>query len=120
MRTKICTLFIIIFSICTTGLAQSITIKESDNGKTFSVKKGSTFNVLFKKECIGCATAWASNGLDSTWVKQVSSTYSNPSCKNCMGGNHDHTFKFKAMKAGTAALSFANGDKTFNVKVKVK
>src|SRR4051812_22817137 len=90
MKTKICALFIILFSFCITGFSQSITIKESDNGKTFTVKKGSTFNVLFKKECIGCATSWSPNSLDSTWVKQVSSTYSNHSCKNCVGGNHDH------------------------------
>ena len=123
MKTTLCMLFILFCCFCTLdGFAQKagLTIKEASNGKTFNIKKGQTFDVLFKKECIGCQFVWIVV-LATSEIKLVSSTYSHKSCQNCTGGNQDHTFHFKAMKTGTVPLSFAEGDKHFfAVTIKVK
>ncbi len=123
MKRKLCMLFILLACLCSiNGFAQkaALTIKESDNGKTFTVKKQQAFDVLFKKECVGCQYVWTTTIMDTTYIKSVSSTYSNKSCKNCTGGNQDHTFHLKAKKAGTTQLAFAMGDKNLAVTIKVK
>jgi predicted secreted protein len=99
---------------------KALTIKEADNAKTIAVKKGQTFNVLFEKECRGCRGIWTLTKSDIAIVKSVKDSFSNPSCTNCAGGNQDHTFVFKALKAGKTSLEFNYMEKSFGVKIIVK
>jgi predicted secreted protein len=124
MKTKL--LSIVIFLLVTSAsdtFAQkkgTITIKETDNGKTFTVKPKQSFNILFKKECVGCAQVWTIQEIDSSIVKLVSKSHKNKSCENCAGGTLDRIFHFKALKPGTTNLSFTYFDKILNVKIRVK
>jgi len=123
MRSKLFTLFFLLSCLLNLNAAAqkaSVTIKESGNGKTFTVKKGRTFDVLFNKECVGCRYTWTISGIDSAKIRSVSDTHSNKSCTKCVGGTQDHTFHFKALKAGASALSFSCGDKLFSATVIVK
>lgn len=130
MKLKLCALFILIACFLSMNssaqkkaaapVKASVTIKEPDNGKTIAVKKGRSFDVLFKKECVGCRYIWTITQIDSAAIKSISDSYSNKSCTNCTGGNQDHTFHFKALKAGSSSLAFTLGDKAFMVTVKVK
>ncbi len=99
---------------------KAITIKSADNGKTITVKKSQSFNVLFEKECVGCRFIWTLTNSDTKIVSKPTESYSNPSCKDCDGGNQDHTFTFKAIKAGKTKLNFDYGDQKFTVTIVVK
>jgi|GEM_PF-5851725 len=113
-------LFLCLFAV--NGFAQKgkLTIKEANNGKTFTITKGQVFDILFKQECVGCQYVWTIGSLDSGNIKTLPSTYSNKSCQNCTGGNQDHTFHFKALKRSTTKLFFTYGEKQFAVTIKVK
>ncbi|HMC99109.1 MAG TPA: protease inhibitor I42 family protein [Ferruginibacter sp.] len=123
MKTKIILLFI--FFSCFAGMSSfaqkgMTIIKASDNGKTVTVKKGAKFDALFEAECIGCAGIWKITAINKSNIKLVSSSYGPPSCTNCTGGNHDHVFHFKALKAGTSKLKLEYMDQSFNVTIVVK
>jgi predicted secreted protein len=95
-----------------------ITLTEKDNGQSVTVKLNQPFQVLFKKECIGCRGIWTLT--DNSAIKKVSEKWTNKSCTNCTGGNQDHTFVLKATKAGTTALEFTYMDEAYRVELNVK
>lgn len=97
-----------------------LVIKSSDAGKTFTVKRNKTFSVFFEKECIGCRGVWKLISNNKGIVKAVKDFNANPSCTNCTGGNQDHTFEFKATKAGKTQLAFEYMDEHFMVDIIVK
>lgn len=95
------------------------TITEKENGKTITIKRGSAFAVLFKKECIGCQHSWEISYRDSLNIKFTSSTYANGPGEGMVGGSQDHTFHFKALKRSRSKLEFVNDDKNFRVTIVV-
>jgi len=127
---KLKNIFIIIVLACCASCASKgqksktsievLTIKSTDNGKTIEVKNSQEFNVLFEKECVGCREIWHITKSDETIVKSVKDSFSNPSCTNCTGGNQDHTFQFKAVKAGNTILAFDYMEEHFQVSIFVK
>lgn len=96
------------------------TITEKENGKTVTIKKGSSFSVLFKKECIGCRYSWEITLNDSAVTKFVKSSYANGPGPGMAGGAQDHRFHFKALKRGRSEIKLVNDDKTFSVTIVVK
>jgi predicted secreted protein len=98
----------------------TLTIKSVDNGKTIAVKKAQTFNVLFEKACRACGSKWHITKSDTSIIKSVKNSYSNPSCTDCQGGYHDHTFEFKALKKGKTSLLFEYFKKQFSIDIIVK
>lgn len=97
-----------------------LTIKSADNGKTITVKKAKSFNVVFENECVGCRYIWTLTNFDENIVSKPTESHDNSSCKDCVGGNQDHTFTFKALKAGKTKLNFDYGDQHFSVTIVVK
>ena len=95
-------------------------IMAKDDGKTIKVKVKQQFDILFKNECIGCRDVWTNNLIDTTKVKFLSNSYGKKSCTKCVGGKHDNTFHFKAIKTGKSTLSFVYFDSTFSVKIWAK
>jgi predicted secreted protein len=113
------------FSACTgnktatTDKAAAIHLTKADNGKTVQCKVNNSFDITFN-ECRGCASVWEVVGLDKAKLEQSASTYSNPSCTNCTGGNQDVTFHFKAKAAGTSNLTFSYFDEKVTLTVEAK
>lgn len=95
-----------------------MTLTEKDNGQTVSVKLNQPFQVLFKKECIGCRGIWTLT--ESASINKVNEKWSNKSCTNCTGGNQDHAFVLKATKTGQTTLDFTYMDERYHVDLVVK
>lgn len=97
-------------------------IKPMDNGKTFTFKKSQKFKILFKKECSGCRDIWhLTEELAATDIVKITKDYNtNPSCKNCEGGEHDRVIEFKALAAGNKTLQFDYFEQHFKVDIVVQ
>lgn len=92
----------------------------SQNGKTISLKVNDKFDVVFLRECIGCAEVWRVTSIDKDKVTQMESTYKNGPAAGTTGGYQDHIFHFTAKDKGIATLSFSyfkeSSTITFDVK----
>ena len=77
------------------------------NGKTINLKVNDRFDVVFLRECIGCAEVWRVTNFDKDKISQQESTYRNGPAPGAMGGSQDHIFHFKAKDKGTTTLSFS-------------
>jgi hypothetical protein len=100
----------------TTG---AVKINAQDDGKTFHVKKGDTFEATFN-ECVGCAQIWTITTIDKDKIEVLPNTYSNRSCTNCTGGTQDNTFHLQAKTAGKSELTFTYFDKKVSVTVEAE
>jgi hypothetical protein len=113
-------IFILLFLLSGTAFAQkntpALTIGSKDNGKTFQVKKGNYFTAVFR-ECVGCASSYRVEKMDTLKIALIRTTYSNRSCTNCTGGNQDVTFLFKSKAKGKSALQFTYFKETVHVKI---
>jgi hypothetical protein len=92
----------------------------SQNGKTISLKLNDNFDVVFLRECIGCAEVWTITSIDKDKIIQNASTYKNEPAAGMMGGARDHIFHFTAKEKGVSVISFTFFDEkstiTFDVK----
>lgn len=105
-----------------TKASKILTITNADNGKTFTLKKLQSFKIVFAKECSGCSYIWhLTEELAATDIIKITKDYNtNPSCKNCEGGEHDRVIEFKAVAAGNKTLSFDYFKEHFNVDIIVQ
>ena len=78
-----------------------------ENGKTLTLKMNDRFDVIFLRECIGCAEVWRVTNIDKDKISQQESTYRNGPTTGTMGGYQDHIFHFTAKEKGTTTLSFS-------------
>ena len=78
-----------------------------ENGKTLNLKLNDRFDVIFLRECIGCAEVWRITNNDKDKISQQESTYRNGPTPGTMGGSQDHIFHFTAKEKGTTTLSFS-------------
>ena len=78
-----------------------------ENGKTLNLKINDRFDVIFLRECIGCAEVWKITNIDKDRITQQESTYRNGPATGTMGGYQDHIFHFTAKEKGTTTLSFS-------------
>ena len=76
------------------------------NGKTINLKVNDRFDVVFLRECIGCAEVWRIVNIDKDKISQQESTYKNAPAPGMMGGSKDHIFHFTAKEKGSSTLSF--------------
>ena len=76
------------------------------NGKTINLKVNDRFDVVFLRECIGCAEVWRIVNIDKDKISQQESTYKNRPAPGMMGGSKDHIFHFTAKEKGSSTLSF--------------
>ncbi len=76
------------------------------NGKTINLKVGDRFDVVFLRECIGCAEVWRITNIDKEKINQMESTYKNGPAPGMMGGSQDHIFHFTAKDKGVSNLTF--------------
>ena len=77
------------------------------NGKTINLKLNDRFDVVFLRECIGCAEVWRVTAIDKNKIEQMESTYKNGPAPGVMGGSQDHIFHFTAKDKGASNLSFS-------------
>ena len=91
-----------------------VNILLKDTGITFQMKVNEKFDASFN-ECIGCADVWKITKIDSTKIGYLSHTYSNKSCKDCIGGNQDKTFHFRVKTPGKSTISFTYFTKDISV-----
>ncbi len=78
-----------------------------ENGKTLTLKMNDKFDVIFLRECIGCADVWKITNIDKDKISQQENTYRNQPATGTMGGYQDHIFHFTAKDKGTSTLSFS-------------
>jgi predicted secreted protein len=76
------------------------------NGKTINLKVNEKFDVVFLRECIGCAEVWRITNIDKDKLTQMESTYRNGPASGVNGGSQDHIFHFTAKDKGTTTLTF--------------
>jgi hypothetical protein len=76
------------------------------NGKTINLKVNDKFDVVFLRECIGCAEVWRITNIDKDKINQMESTYKNGPGSGVNGGSQDHIFHFMAKDKGVCTLSF--------------
>lgn len=76
------------------------------NGKTINLKVGDRFDVVFLRECIGCAEVWRITNIDKEKIGQMESTYRNGPAPGMTGGSQDHIFHFSAKDKGLSTLTF--------------
>lgn len=82
-----------------------ITITPNDNGKTIKLSPGQSF-IASMRECRGCASVWEIKEIDKSKISLDKEDFLNPSCTNCVGGNHDHVYYFTAKEKGKSVLTF--------------
>jgi hypothetical protein len=76
------------------------------NGKTINLKVNDKFDVVFLRECIGCAEVWRITNIDKDKLTEMPSTYKNGPESGVNGGSQDHIFHFTAKDKGVTTLSF--------------
>lgn len=76
------------------------------NGKTINLKVNDKFDVVFLRECIGCAEVWRITNIDKDKLNQMESTYKNGPAPGMVGGSQDHIFHFTAKDKGVSTLTF--------------
>jgi len=76
------------------------------NGKTINLKVNDRFDVVFLRECIGCAEVWRITNIDKDKISQMESTYKNGPAAGVNGGSQDHIFRFAAKDKGVTTLTF--------------
>jgi inhibitor of cysteine peptidase len=94
----ICGLFLLFFSSCGN---QTITITQTDNGKTIQVHAGDTL-VIQLDENASTGYTWAVNKIDTTVLLLQSSTYT--ASGNLPGSGGTRVFTFLAKNPGTVHL----------------
>ena len=92
----------------------------SQNGKTISLKVNDKFDVVFLRECIGCAEMWAITNIDKDKIVQMGSSYKNGPAPGMMGGARDHIFHFTAKDKGVSTLSFTYFKESSIITIDVK
>ena len=90
------------------------------DGKTISLKVNDRFDVVFLRECIGCAEVWKITNIDKDKIMQMESTYKNGPAAGVMGGYQDHIFHFTAKDIGISTLSFSYFKETSTITLDVK
>ena len=90
------------------------------NGKTINLKLNDKFDVVFLRECIGCAEVWRVTNIDKDKINQMESTYKNGPAPGMMGGSQDHIFHFMAKDKGVSTLSFVYFKDTRTITFDVK
>jgi hypothetical protein len=81
------------------------TLTALENGKTIIMDVNNVYGFKFN-ECVGCASIWKIDKYDSNLMQYLRKEYSNRSCTDCVGGNQDVTFLFKAISTGNTELIF--------------
>ena len=81
------------------------TLTALENGKTIIMDVNNNYGFKFN-ECVGCPYIWEIKKYDSNLMQYLGKEYSNRSCTDCLGGNHDVTFIFKAISTGNSELIF--------------
>lgn len=90
------------------------------NGKTINLKTGDRFDVVFLRECIGCAEVWRITNIDKEKIVQMESTYKNGPASGVNGGSQDHIFHFMAKDKGISTLTFVYFKDTRTITFDVK
>jgi len=90
------------------------------NGKTINLKVGDRFDVVFLRECIGCAEVWRITTIDKEKIGQMESTYKNGPAPGKVGGSQDHIFHFSAKNKGVSTLTFVYFKDTRTITFDVK
>jgi len=90
------------------------------NGKTINLKVGDRFDVVFLRECIGCAEVWRITNIDKEKIGQMESTYKNGPGPGKVGGSQDHIFHFTAKDKGVSTLTFVYFKDTRTITFDVK
>jgi len=90
------------------------------NGKTINLKVGDRFDVVFLRECIGCAEVWRITNIDKEKIGQMESTYKNGPAAGVNGGSQDHIFHFSAKNTGVSTLTFVYFKDTRTITFDVK
>jgi len=90
------------------------------NGKTINLKIGDRFDVVFLRECIGCAEVWRITNIDKDKISQMESTYRNGPAAGVNGGSQDHIFHFSAKDKGVSVLTFVYFKDTRTITFDVK
>ncbi len=90
------------------------------NGKTINLKTGDRFDVVFLRECIGCAEVWRITNIDKDKIGQMESTYKNGPASGVNGGSQDHIFHFMAKDKGISTLTFVYFKDTRTITFDVK
>ncbi len=90
------------------------------NGKTINLKTGDRFDVVFLRECIGCAEVWRITNIDKEKISQMESTYKNGPAAGVNGGSQDHIFHFAAKDKGVSTLTFVYFKDTRTITFDVK
>jgi hypothetical protein len=90
------------------------------NGKTINLKVGDRFDVVFLRECIGCAEVWRITNIDKDKISQMESTYRNGPAAGVNGGSQDHIFHFTAKNTGVSTLTFVYFKDTRTITFDVK
>ena len=89
-------------------------IGKDANGTTVKAKIGENIT-LSLRECRGCVSVWTIIRNNEETTPLVSKTYSNASCTDCAGGEHDANFTFLAKQKGASTLSLKYFDDIFTV-----
>lgn len=76
------------------------------NGKTINLKINDRFDVVFLRECIGCAEVWRITNIDNARISKMEDSYKNGPASGVNGGSQDHIFHFAAKDKGVTTLSF--------------
>ncbi len=87
------------------------------NGKTLNLKVNDRFDVVFLRECIGCAEVWRIVNMDKAIISEQESTYKNKPAQGTMGGYQDHIFHFTAKEKGSSTLSFSYFKETSTINI---
>lgn len=90
------------------------------NGKTVNLKTGDRFDVVFLRECIGCAEVWRITNIENDKIGQMESTYKNGPAPGKVGGSRDHIFHFTAKEKGISTLTFVYFKDTRSITFEVK
>jgi len=103
---------LLLTSLFTLWSCHSLTVSENyktltalENGQTIIMDVNNIYGFKFN-ECVGCASVWEIGKYDSNLMQYLRKEYSNRSCTDCLGGNQDVTFLFKAISAGNTELIF--------------
>ncbi len=96
-----------------------LVLREEDNAKTYNVSTDKPIKIILR-ECRGCASVWKIDESDESKISTPNVAFENPSCTNCMGGNHDRVMLFTIKQTGKTKISLSYFDKliTYNFIVK--
>jgi hypothetical protein len=95
------------------------TVTALENGQTIIMGVNNVYGFKFN-ECVGCASVWEIAKYDSNLMQYLRKEYSNRSCKNCVGGNQDVTFLFKAISTGSTELIFTYFNDTLKYQITIR